>query len=280
MIDTSDLLALKDFSADYQRARHWFLENDCSDRSLNYTMSRVSQLAASVDFYVTSTITMARRFLFNVDLTDLNIEVLEVLEESSVNALSAAVEQGTMPHFNLFLSIALSRYFRFGDSIAKSISNLPMPDFVKAAEKLKPKDFVDMSVAENVGSMALLALTSGQTEHARTLLGLQKRFKFFPKAEKLLRNLIDATEAQVNLKQDQPLTLDQETRALFFWKFDNYRVLDRKPELMFESDALQLCNSTAGCIVLADFYLRRLSSKPSLVPSFGDVRKLITWKGI
>jgi hypothetical protein len=279
MIHTPDLESLKDLSAEYEHAKRWFVENDSSERSLNYTMSRVAQLAENADFYVTSLITLSRRFLFNIDLTELNIEVLEVLEESSTNALGASVENSLMPHSNLFLSIALSRYFRFGDSISKSISNLPISEFVLAAEKLKSKDFADMSIAKNVGSMALLALTSGQTAHARTLLGLQKHFKYFPKTEKLMRILVDAAEEQADLRRDQ-LKVHKTTHDLFFWKFDNYRALERKSELMFESDTLQLCNSTPGCILLADFYLRRLSSKPSLAPSFEDVRRLVTWKGI
>jgi hypothetical protein len=275
VIIDSELATLADFRADNAKAKIQFREVEGGADSLNGCFAYL--LGKHMPIF---SITLARRYLFDVgfEFPQLMARFHSELESSATNDM-LLLEKSLEIRVACIEALLISRYLRNRAGFLMESSDLPFAEILEAASR-QTTQANDMQFAQAIGNAALIALVTDQPKVAKDLLALRKKFKFFPKAEKLLRGLADSMNAQSDKSKFVPLEIDQGTRELFFWIFDDYRTRERRPEQMFTSDAIQLCNSDPGCILLADFYLRRLSSKPSPVPSFDDVKRLVTWKGI
>jgi hypothetical protein len=279
MIIDRELSKLADFTSDYSRARKRFVQLEDGEGPL---LSSLQIVIPKIDNVASSSITLARRYLFNVGhrYPELMLELHEELELTAARGLEVP-ELDMDTRVSSAIALVQSRYLRNQNGMVAECHAVPFSGLMDQARKQNSQS-KDIGFAGAIGSAALLAIVIDQPKVAKEFLSLRKSFKFFPKAEKLLRSLADFADAQSTKSPNEPLEIDQATHDLFFWIFNDYRTCYRteKPELMFSADAIQLCNSDPGCILLADFYLRRLSSKPSPVPSFDDVKRLVTWKGI
>jgi hypothetical protein len=278
MIIESELTSLADFRADYSRAKLEFDEVEGGEASLEGCLAYLTGQNMSI-----FAITLARRYLFDIGFEypelmaelhiDLELKASELMLSEPDNSLDVRVAS--------LVALLLARCLRTKDGLLAASEQFPFASILdQACSQIAQAK--DLRFANAIGTAALLAIVTDQPKVAKEFLSLRKSFKFFPKAEKLLRSLADFSDAQSAKSPNEPLEVDQATRDLFLWIFDDYRTRYRteKPGLMFSADATQLCNGDPGSILLADFYLRRLSSKPSPVPSFDDVKRLVTWKGI